>query len=128
MVFILLRDTKSTNISISRSLSKDVGLSADIAQGSPLNYLRHIHIAILNAEAQSSTRKALPKQQDSLHHYMPHSSSIFTGQVAYLDQLEKYFKQKIDQPHHKKCFLLYGLGGIGKSQICMKFVEQSTEW
>ena len=27
----------------------------------------------------------------------------------------------------RKSFLLYGMGGIGKTQICLKFVEEMAE-
>ena len=59
---------------------------------------------------------------------MPLSSRIFTGRKDYLDRLEQHFRQEVDQPPRRKHFLLYGLGGTGKSQISIKFVEQSADW
>ncbi|KAF8622838.1 hypothetical protein AX15_006711 [Amanita polypyramis BW_CC] len=51
------------------------------------------------------------------------SSGIFTGRDLYLKDLQDYFA-----PHsviQRKSCLLYGMGGIGKTQICLKFIEQS---
>jgi hypothetical protein len=44
-----------------------------------------------------------------------------------LDRLEQHFCGETDQPQRRKRFLLYGLGGTGKSQICLKFVERNAD-
>jgi transcriptional regulator with AAA-type ATPase domain len=67
-------------------------------------------------------------QPNILYKSMPLSSRIFTGRKDYLDRLEQHFRQEDDQPPRRKKFLLYGLGGTGKSQISIKFVEQSADW
>ncbi|TFK36004.1 hypothetical protein BDQ12DRAFT_655060 [Crucibulum laeve] len=54
----------------------------------------------------------------------PFSSSLFTGQQVYLDRLKHYFSIRNGQgiaPRH--FFLIYGLGGVGKTQIALKFAE-----
>ncbi|KAJ7844199.1 P-loop containing nucleoside triphosphate hydrolase protein [Mycena leptocephala] len=53
----------------------------------------------------------------------PPPSRIFHGRQTILDQMHNYFacdsgKQQI--------FLLHGLGGAGKTQIALKFIEQSS--
>ncbi|KAF8348423.1 hypothetical protein F5887DRAFT_914874 [Amanita rubescens] len=54
--------------------------------------------------------------------YYRHSSAMFTGRGIYLERLEDYFgSSAIGQ---RKSFLLYGMGGIGKTQICLKFIEE----
>ncbi|KAJ7487098.1 hypothetical protein FB451DRAFT_776463 [Mycena latifolia] len=53
----------------------------------------------------------------------PLPSFRFTGREDILHQMEKYFNTDIGQRH---IFLLHGLGGVGKTQIALKFVEQST--
>jgi hypothetical protein len=58
---------------------------------------------------------------------MPSSSRIFTGRADYLEKLRQYFSVLTGEPRERKQFLLYGMGGAGKSQICMKFAEESAE-
>ena len=53
---------------------------------------------------------------------MKHSSTLFTGCEEYLQRLRDYFLSSIEDK--RKSFLLYGLGGIGKTQICLKFIEE----
>ncbi|KAF8985771.1 hypothetical protein BDQ17DRAFT_1376548, partial [Cyathus striatus] len=48
----------------------------------------------------------------------PCTSQNFIGQEMYLKRLHEHFSQEI---HERKMFLLYGIGGIGKTQICLKF-------
>ncbi|KIL53874.1 hypothetical protein M378DRAFT_93452 [Amanita muscaria Koide BX008] len=49
-------------------------------------------------------------------------STFFTGRDHYLEALKDHFSPKLDSK--RKRFLLYGMGGIGKTQICLKFIEQ----
>ncbi|KAF8633078.1 hypothetical protein AX15_001526 [Amanita polypyramis BW_CC] len=53
---------------------------------------------------------------------MKHSSDLFTGRHSYLRILEDYFGSH--SMAERKSYLLYGMGGIGKTQICLKFLEQ----
>jgi hypothetical protein len=55
------------------------------------------------------------------------SSTNFTGRRDYLMKLRDYFSVKPDEPLHIKYFLLYGMGGIGKTQICLKFTEENSD-
>jgi len=55
------------------------------------------------------------------------SSAIFTGRRDYLTKLRDYFSLKPDEPLRRKSFLLYGMGGIGKTQICLKFTEENLD-
>jgi hypothetical protein len=45
----------------------------------------------------------------------------FTGREDVLSQMRAYFSGNIGKRH---VFVLYGLGGAGKSQITFKFVEE----
>ena len=56
---------------------------------------------------------------------MKHSSPLFTGRDDYLQKLRDYFGSDIMDK--RKSFLLYGLGGIGKTQICLKFIEENAD-
>ena len=43
-------------------------------------------------------------------------------------KLKRHFFTSIDGAAQKrKFFLLYGMGGIGKTQICLKFVEEMDD-
>ncbi|PFH46603.1 hypothetical protein AMATHDRAFT_118823, partial [Amanita thiersii Skay4041] len=51
------------------------------------------------------------------------SSSLFTGQEEYLDKLRHHFND-LGNSMQRKLYLLHGPGGIGKTQICLKFKEE----
>jgi DNA replication protein DnaC len=61
--------------------------------------------------------------------YKPRTSSSmkFTGRRDYLTKLRAFFNAESDGSHRRKSFLLYGLGGIGKTQICLKFTEEISD-
>src|SRR6202035_953915 len=61
--------------------------------------------------------------------YKPRTSSSanFTGRRDYLTKLRDYFSVKPNEPPRRKSFLLYGMGGIGKTQICLKFTEDNSD-
>ena len=55
---------------------------------------------------------------------MPKPSTRFTGRTEVIAKLKQHFFTKTnDAVQRRKFFLLYGMGGIGKTQICLKFVE-----
>ena len=58
---------------------------------------------------------------------MTSSSANFTGRSEYLVKLRDYFSVEPDKPLRRKSFLLYGMGGIGKTQICLKFAEENSD-
>ncbi|KAF8510479.1 hypothetical protein BU17DRAFT_98101 [Hysterangium stoloniferum] len=51
-----------------------------------------------------------------------HPSPRFLGQDEYLTTLRKFFAS--NNPQSWKHFLLYGMAGVGKTQICLKFIEE----
>ena len=59
----------------------------------------------------------------------PNASPLFIGRKDVLDKLGKIFVQgthsKLISRH--SC-LLWGTGGIGKTQICLKFIEGISDW
>ena len=55
------------------------------------------------------------------------SSTNFTGRRDYLMKLRTFFEPESNEPHRRKSFLLYGMGGIGKTQICLKFTEENSD-
>ena len=56
---------------------------------------------------------------------MPPSSRLFTGREDDLGKLRQYFDQR-DGPSPRRQLLLYGIGGGGKTQIALKFVEECS--
>src|ERR1700728_703461 len=55
------------------------------------------------------------------------SSPNFTGRRNYLTKLKDFFSAQSDGPLRRKSFLLYGMGGIGKTQICLRFTEENSD-
>ncbi|KAF8643295.1 hypothetical protein AX14_009580, partial [Amanita brunnescens Koide BX004] len=68
---------------------------------------------------QQDLTKAVPQPVP----LMKHSSYLFTACDEYLQELKNYFSSSIGKK--RKSFLLYGLGGMGKTQICLKFFEEN---
>jgi len=57
----------------------------------------------------------------------PNSSALFTGCEDVLKRLMDHFAPQDQVDRSRKLFLLYGMGGIGKTQICLKFIEKMAE-
>ncbi|KAF8979008.1 hypothetical protein BDQ17DRAFT_1257201, partial [Cyathus striatus] len=58
----------------------------------------------------------------------PCTSMNFMGQEIYLQKLHKHFQHiNSETTWDRKMYLLYGMGGIGKTQICLKFKDDVTE-
>ena len=55
--------------------------------------------------------------------YCPPASRIFHGQRMILDVMHQFFAQDTKK---QKIYVLYGLGGAGKTQIALKLIEEST--
>ena len=59
---------------------------------------------------------------------LPNPSTRFTGRTEAIAKLKKHFLTNPDDVVQKrKVFLLYGMGGIGKTQICLKFVQEMSD-
>jgi hypothetical protein len=50
-------------------------------------------------------------------------TSVFTGREDILKQLDGYFSLEGPDKEKQHIFVLYGLGGAGKTQIALKFVD-----
>ncbi|KAF8808299.1 hypothetical protein BYT27DRAFT_7189123 [Phlegmacium glaucopus] len=58
----------------------------------------------------------------------PNSSPIFTGRKDILYKLGKIFVHRAtSRLMSRRSCLLWGLGGIGKTQICLKFIEEMSD-
>ena len=59
---------------------------------------------------------------------IPNPSTRFTGRTEVIALLKRhFFTNTNDEVQKRKCFLLYGMGGIGKTQICLKFVAEMSD-
>ena len=59
---------------------------------------------------------------------VPNPSNRFTGRTEVIAKLKEHFFNTSDSAQKRKLFLLYGMGGIGKTQVCLKFVEETSDW
>ena len=58
----------------------------------------------------------------------PNSSPLFIGRKDVLDKLGKIFIHGADSKlMSRPSCLLWGTGGIGKTQICLKFTEDISD-
>ena len=57
----------------------------------------------------------------------PNPSNRFTGRTEVIAKLKRHFFTNTNDAVKRKFFLLYGMGGIGKTQICLKFVEDMSD-
>ncbi|KAJ7654230.1 P-loop containing nucleoside triphosphate hydrolase protein [Mycena rosella] len=55
----------------------------------------------------------------------PPASKIFHGREIILARMHKYYAEDM---RNQRIFLLHGLGGAGKTQIALKFIEESTQF
>jgi Cdc6-like AAA superfamily ATPase len=65
-----------------------------------------------------------------VHWNVPHSSSpMFTGREEILQQMEQalFPETNVEAAESRRAFVLYGLGGSGKTQICLRFCEKHRE-
>ncbi|KAJ7724562.1 hypothetical protein DFH07DRAFT_931688 [Mycena maculata] len=54
----------------------------------------------------------------------PPPSPIFHGRRNVLDQMHTYFAQNLG---HRHVYVLYGLGGAGKTQTALKFIQENSQ-
>jgi tRNA A37 threonylcarbamoyladenosine biosynthesis protein TsaE len=54
----------------------------------------------------------------------PLPSRIFQGRQTILDKMNQFFVQDIGKQH---IYVLHGLGGAGKTQIALKFINNSSQ-
>ena len=80
----------------------------------------NIHEADLSGHPVINSACNAPKV---IYRPMPSSSSNFVGRADYLAKLEAVFVEARNQAGSRPVSVLYGLGGMGKTQISVKFAE-----
>ena len=83
-----------------------------------LNFL-HLMVTVAD-KLQNMTPKLVYK-------LMPSSSPNFVGCEEILQTLHDYFAARPSSQLRRRTFVLFGIGGVGKTQICLKFAEESTD-
>ena len=56
---------------------------------------------------------------------VPNPSTRFTGRTEIIAKLKEHFSATSN--NRRQYFLLHGMGGIGKTQICLKFIEEMSD-
>ncbi len=56
-------------------------------------------------------------------YHCPPATALFKGRRTILGRLDAYFCLRASGVYRRREFLLFGLGGSGKSQIALKFAE-----
>ncbi|KAJ6511134.1 P-loop containing nucleoside triphosphate hydrolase protein, partial [Mycena sanguinolenta] len=68
------------------------------------------------------TSSAIVQASQAINHCPP-PSKIFHGRRAILDALHQFFANNTGK---QKIYVLYGLGGAGKTQIALKFIQETS--
>jgi hypothetical protein len=89
-----------------------------------INFILQNNINMLPANiSERQINIPMPQKPDRLD-----SSALFTGRRDVLDKLRKIFVPRTNNGllPRRSC-LLWGMGGIGKTQICLKFTEEMSD-
>ena len=99
-------------------------MAADIVRDVFPCLVSHANLAQINCNTSDGNRAA----SDAVIPVKPNSSIRFTGRTDTLAQLKEHFTtESNDKLRRQKLFLLYGMGGIGKTQICLRFIEEMSD-
>ena len=86
--------------------------------------LINMYLAQINYNTSDGNRAT----SDAAIPVKPNSSIRFTGRTDVLAKLKEHFTaESNDKLYRRKFFLLHGMGGIGKTQICLRFIEEMSD-
>lgn len=89
-------------------------------------YLFHSNISIILVGPMKEA-KVDDSQSTIYDPPLPTPSTFFTGREEILGKLKDHFALRdSSEGYPRRSFLLYGLGGGGKTQICAKFIEKHS--
>ncbi|KAJ7106955.1 hypothetical protein C8R44DRAFT_322986 [Mycena epipterygia] len=83
----------------------------------------NLHVHQMHKTLATMTLTVPLPQVTQVANNCPPPSRIFEGRRAILDGMHQYFLQPTGKQH---IYLLHGLGGAGKTQIALKFIEDSS--
>ncbi|KAI9775397.1 MAG: hypothetical protein M1839_001252 [Geoglossum umbratile] len=107
---------------VSKSIDSVVKLLCGKSPHNPRN--RYVTLTDICGTIKTATLAVHPKP---LRRTTPCSSPNFTGRRSYLEKLQDFFGPQANLPQRRRVFLLYGMGGAGKTQICLKFAEETSD-
>ncbi|PFH46832.1 hypothetical protein AMATHDRAFT_7373 [Amanita thiersii Skay4041] len=114
-------------VAINQVTMNQVGTASGFFHGSSGTTIGHGSFTEIHRDQYITTTNIFqpePRQLSPPLHVAPkHLSSLFTGREEYLEKLRNYFNNP-NTSLKRRMYLLYGLGGIGKTQICLKFIEE----
>jgi hypothetical protein len=122
--------TKRVQSTSDRSFTQ---ISADIAE---LRASLKVQISSLQASSDLTHAKTLTLAANVLPAASPNEyfdtqpvSSIFTGRKIELEKLKRAMLAPMDQSgsSFQRCFVVFGLGGSGKTQFCSKFAQENRQ-
>ena len=103
----------------------DYGNQCNVQGTSPGNY--SLYLMCIRSDLIYHMQIAVVLQPKYVY-VPPHPISLrFTGQEPYLAKLREYFELPTSDTPGRRCFLLYGMGGVGKTQIALKFAEENAD-
>ncbi|KAI9148372.1 Kinesin light chain 1 [Paramyrothecium foliicola] len=106
-------------------------LRQDIKSADGFHYDKTALAALVDLREAVISVAATVKSASTNHYFdIPQSvRSIYTGREALLEELRQLFvpSQGTTRQQSQKRFVIYGLGGSGKTQFCCKFAEDYRE-
>jgi Holliday junction resolvasome RuvABC ATP-dependent DNA helicase subunit len=59
---------------------------------------------------------------------IPQVNRFFTGQKKLLEEMQKKLCiAASDQKPSQNCFVIFGIGGVGKSEVCLRFATMNLQ-
>ncbi|KAJ7823128.1 P-loop containing nucleoside triphosphate hydrolase protein [Mycena olivaceomarginata] len=89
----------------------------------PILNIETAHITLPPNSSMNISSAVAPAAQILKH--CPPPSRIFQGREVILERMHQYFAQDTGKQH---IYVLYGLGGAGKTQIALKFIEEFSHF
>ncbi|KAF8157989.1 P-loop containing nucleoside triphosphate hydrolase protein, partial [Crassisporium funariophilum] len=83
------------------------------------------NVMVMNSTINMTNNVKMGQNTPDLVSQKPNSSTLFTGRKEVLEQLKHHFAPRLNR--ERRLFLLYGMGGIGKTQICLRFAEEMSD-
>ncbi|KAL2113889.1 hypothetical protein VUR80DRAFT_2014 [Thermomyces stellatus] len=81
----------------------------------------------LYSACYASTPETVEEEMDPLFRERKVTSSLFTGRGDILQKLNRVFEPRARGSKPRRDFLLWGIAGIGKTQIALRFVDLFAE-
>jgi hypothetical protein len=92
---------------------------------SAVNAIRSDINQLVTSQAFQAFPAHATRQKPVVYRPVPMPSPRFMGRSDYLSRLRQYFSTQFTS--QRRQFLLYGLGGAGKTQISLKFASESLD-